>query len=186
MWWKIVVEVILFLGLVAVGGPFWVCAKSRGHFARFIRDRNSLMQLLDSIGRETLIQETTTIEPVFGSFADNMVCLGMVHFRTMDRTRNFMLIAVATLLALSYWLGLYFFIINVIVFALLGIGDISGYAKSYSATHAHELIGNIYKWYQMDPRACFDYCCRKSPMLTELYHLVALNLPPGRNPSPAD
>ncbi|MGD0349434.1 MAG: hypothetical protein ABSB84_03865 [Verrucomicrobiota bacterium] len=181
MWWKIIVEVVLVVGLLAAGGSFWVCAKSRRHFIRFIRDQNALKQLYDFIGRDKFIAEATTIEPVFGSFADNMVALGRVHFAALDQTRNLTFIATAILLAGSYLLGIYFLIANVILFALLGVGDISGWAKNSSATHAHELIGNIYKWYQTDPEACCDYCCRKSPMLTDLYHLVALNLPPGRS-----
>ena len=179
MWWKIIIEVVLVAGLLAAGGSFWVCAKARGHFVRFIRDQSTLKQFFDFVGRDKLIAEAATIEPVFGSFADNMVALGKVHFGAMDHTRNLTFIAVVVLLAVSYWLGFYFFIANGILFILLGFGDVSGYAKSNSATHAHELVGNIYKWYQIDPEACCDYCCRKSPMLTDLYHLVALNLPPG-------
>ncbi|MGA3163223.1 MAG: hypothetical protein ABSD77_03360 [Verrucomicrobiota bacterium] len=181
MWWKIIVEVVLVAGLLAAGGGFWVCAKSRGHFIRFIRDQNELKRLFDFIGRDKFIAEATTIQPVFGSFADNMVALGRVHFAALDQTRSLTFIATAILLAVSYLLGIYFLIANVILFALLAVGDISGWAKNNSATHAHELIGNIYKWYQTDPEACCDYCCRKSPMLTDLYHLIALNLPPGRS-----
>ena len=181
MWWKIIVEVALAVGLLAVGGSFWVCAKSRGHFAKFIQDQDALKQLFNLIGRDKLIAQAATIEPIFGSFGDNMVALGKIHFTAMDQTRNLTFIATAILLVGSYLLGNYFFIANIILFVLLGVGDISGYAKSNSATHAQELIGNIYKWYQTDPEACCDYCCRKSPMLTDLYHLVALNLPPGRS-----
>jgi hypothetical protein len=181
MWWKIIAEVVLVAGLLAAGGSFWVCAKSRGHFVRFIRDQSALKQFFDFTGRDKFITEAATIEPVFESFADNMVALDRIHFAALDRTRNLTFIATAILLAGSYLLGIYFLIVNVILFALLGVGDISGWAKNSSATHAHELIGNIYKWYQTDPETCCDYCCRKSPMLTNLYHLVALNLPPGRN-----
>src|SRR6266478_1230453 len=175
MWWKIIAEVVLAAGLLAAGGSFWVCAKSRGHFIRFIRDQNELKRLFDLIGRDKFITEAASIQPVFGSFADNLVALGRVHFGALDQTRNLMLIGTAILLGLSYLLGIYFLIANVILFILLGVGDISGWAKNNSAKHARELIGNVYKWRQTDPEACFDYCCRKSPMLTDLYHLVALN-----------
>ncbi len=146
MWWKIIVEVVLVAGLLATGGSFWVCAKARGHFVRFVRDQGALKQFFDFVGRDKFIAEAATIEPVLGSFADNMVALGKVHFGAMDQTRNLTFIAVTILLAVSYWLGIYFFVANVILFVLLGVGDVSGYAKSGSATHAHELIGNIYKW----------------------------------------
>jgi hypothetical protein len=181
MWWKIIVEFVLVVGLLAAGGSFWVCAKARGHFVRFIRDQNALKQFFDVIGHDKLIAEAAIIEPVFGSFADNMVALGKVHFGAMDQTRNLTFIAVSVLLVGSYLLGIYFLIANVILFVLLGVGDVSGWAKTNSATHAHELIGNIYKWYQTDPEACCDYCCRKSPMLADIYHLVALNLPLGHS-----
>ena len=177
MVWKIIFELCLGVGLLAAGGSFWACAKSRSHLSRFLRDPNELKRLFDFIGRDKLIEESAVIEPVFGSFADNMMNLGRAHLAALKRTRNRMLVATAVLLFLSYLLGVYFLIANAILFALLAAGDIPVSAKNNNATHVHELIGNVCKWYQTDSTGCFDYCTRQSPMLSEVYHLVALNLP---------
>lgn len=179
MLWKAIFEIAIVVGLLATGGSFWACAKSPGHLTRILRDPNELRRIFDFIGRDKLIEESSRIEPVFGSFANNMVALGAAHLRALSGTRNLMLIASAVLLFLSYLLGIYFLIANAILFVLLAAVDIPVSAKNNNATHVHELIGNIYKWYQLDSTGCFDYCTRQSPMLRELYQLVALN-PPTR------
>lgn len=173
MWWKIIVEIILVLGLLATGTPFWVCARSRGHFDKFMRNQNALKQLFERMNRGAIITSASVIEPVFGSFAGNIATIDKIHFSVMRKTRNLTFIAIIILLIISYWLGVGFFTSNLLLFLLLGVGDISGSSKENSSKHVVELVGNIYKWNTVNPKDCSEYCCNKYPILKNLYHLIS-------------
>jgi hypothetical protein len=113
LFWKIILEVGIAIALVIVGGGFWNCIKSKAHSVRLLRDSNELKRLFEFVGRDKLISDSLNIQPVFGSFAANMVALGSAHLSALNRTRNFMFVAIVALFFLSYLLGLYFFLGNV-------------------------------------------------------------------------
>jgi hypothetical protein len=172
MWWKLLIEVLTLIAILAAGGSFWACVKSRGHFRRFLADTSELRRLIDHIGPAKIIEESSEIKPVFGSYAANISTFDRIHFAALRQTAILLLIAVVLMLAISFLLGMYFFIANLAIFLLLSAGEIPASAKNSNATHVHTLISNIYKWNQTDSVACRDYCTQEKSSLNPLYDLL--------------
>jgi hypothetical protein len=82
-------------------------------------------------------------------------------------------IGIVLLLIISFFLGVWYFVVSLAVFVLLSISDIPPSAKNNNATHVHTLISNIYKWHQTDSEGCRSYCIRERPSLMHLYGLVS-------------
>jgi hypothetical protein len=170
---KIIGELLLLLGIVGLGGNLWACAKAPRYLQAFLRNPDELERVFDFIGREKIIIEAENIQPVTGSFRGNILMLGVVHLEAFRRTKNLMIVAVAILLIISYFLGLYFLIANVGLFLLLAFANFSDFMKNNNATHVHELVGNIYRWNILDEESCRSFCTDNDSVLSELYKLVS-------------
>jgi hypothetical protein len=173
MWWRVVVEILIIAAILATGGSFWACLKSAGHLSRLLGDISELQRLIDYIGPAKIAEESSGIEPVFGSYAKNIETFERAHLASLRQTANLVLIGVVVLLIISFTLGIYFFMASLAVFLLLSVGDIPASAKNNNATHVHTLISNIYRWNHTDSAACRSYCIRERPSLTHLYGLLA-------------
>jgi hypothetical protein len=173
MWWKVIVEVLIVVAIMMAGSSFWACVKSRGHLGRLLGDVTELQGLIDYIGPSKIAQESSGIEPVFGSYAANIATFERIHLAALRQTATQLLIGIVVLLVLSLFLGVYFFAVSVAIFLLVSIGDIPASARNSNATHVHTLISNIYKWNHTDSDACRSYCTRGRPSLMHLYGLVA-------------
>jgi hypothetical protein len=173
MWWRVIVEILIVAAILATGGSFWACLKSAGHLSRFLGDIRELQQLIDYIGPDKIAEESSGIEPVFGSYAKNIETFERAHLASLRQTATLVLIGVVVLLIISFLLGIYFFVVSLAVFLLLSIGDLPASAKNNNATHVHALISNIYRWNHTDPSACRSYCIRERPSLMHLYGLLA-------------
>jgi hypothetical protein len=179
MWWKFIVEAVIVVAILTTGGSFWACMKSGAHLKRFLSDTSELQALVDFIGPAKIAEESSTIEPVFGSYATNIATFEKVHLAALKQTARLVLIGMVALLVISFFLGVYFFVANLVLFLLLSVGDIPASAKNNNATHIHTIISNMYRWNQTDPAACRDYCTQENPSLTHLYGLL-IRLPPSK------
>ena len=173
MWWKIVLEVLIVAAILVTGGSFWACLKSSKHLRHFLGDISELRQLIDYLGPAKIAEEGAAIEPVFGSFAKNIEVFETAHLASLRQTATLVLIGVVLLLIISFFLGVWYFVVSLAIFLLLSIGDIPASAKNNNATHVHTLISNIYKWHHTDSEACRSYCIRERPSLMHLYGLVS-------------
>lgn len=173
MWWKIVLEVVIVAVILVTGGSFWACLKSSRHLSRFLSDISELRRLIDYLSPTKIAEESAAIEPVFGSFAKNIEAFETAHLASLRKAAMLVLIGVVLLLIISFLLGVWYFVVSLVVFLLLSIGDIPASAKANNATHVHTLISNIYKWHHSDAEACRSYCIGQRPSLMHLYGLVS-------------
>lgn len=172
MWWKVILEAAIVVAILTTGGSFWACVKSRAHIKRFLSDESELTRLIDFIGPAKITEESSTIQPVFGSYAANISTFDRIHFAALRQTAILVLMGIVALLIVSFLLGTYFFLANLVLFLLLSVGDIPASAKNNNATHVHTLISNICRWNHADSAACRDYCTRENPTLAHLYGLL--------------
>jgi hypothetical protein len=172
MWWKVILEALIVVAILTTGGSFWACVKSRGHMNRFLASPVELQRLIDFIGPSKIAEESSTIEPVFGSYAANIATFDAIHFAALRKTATLILIGILILLGISLFLGIYFFATNVLIFLLLSLGDIPASAKNNNATHVHTIISNICRWNRTDPAACREYCTLQNPALSHLHELL--------------
>jgi len=176
---KVIIEAVIVVAILTTGGSFWACVKSRAHLKRFLNDESELNRLIDFIGRAKIAEESSVIQPVFGSYAANISTFDKIHFAALRQTASLVLIGIGALLVTSFLLGIYFFLANLALFLMLSVGDIPASAKNNNATHVHTIISNIYGWNQADSAACLDYCTREKPNLMHLYALL-IRLPTSK------
>ena len=166
------VEVLIVVAILVTGGGFWACLKSSKHLSQILGDISELRRLIDYLGPTKIAEEGAAIEPVFGSFAKNIEVFETAHLASLRQTATLVVIGIVLLLIISFFLGVWYFVVSLAVFVLLSIGDIPPSAKNNNATHVHTLIFNIYKWHQTDSEGSVPDCIRERPSLMDLYGLV--------------
>jgi hypothetical protein len=171
MWWRILLEVVIAIVLLAIGSSFWSILKSRGHLQALLTDKNELKRLLSHWSAPEIVREGREIKPVFGSYLENIRFFERAHFAALNKTRNLILIVVAGLLVLSYLMGLPYLIASLAVFILPSFSQIGASAKNHNATHVHTVVLNVYKWNQTAPDECSHYC-EDHADLKQVYRLL--------------
>lgn len=172
MWWKVASEIVLVIAVLFLGN-FWACVKSRPHLRGVLNDTKELQKFIEFIGREKIVAASRSIKPLFGSYDANIAALEKVHFSSLIKARNVMSLGVFVVLALSYLLGIYYLITNMVIFMLLSAAPLGPSAENNNFAHLQGVILNVYAWNIANRADCSDYCTRKNPSLKHVYELVA-------------
>jgi hypothetical protein len=169
---KIILELALGIVLLVMGAGFWAIIKSPYHMKSLLLDRNELRTFIDYLGSSKLIQEALSVEPVFGSYLQNITLFEKTHIISLAKTRNLLIALLILIVIVSYFMGIRYAVINLLIFCLPAIFPIPASAKNNNVTHLHTVIINLYKWHITDSAACEKYCTQENPSLQILYHLV--------------
>jgi hypothetical protein len=170
--WRIAVEILLGALTFAVGISFWAVVKSPSHFARTMADREELGKIIAFFGPE-LHPQAAQIQPVFGSYVNNISVFRKAHFGALAKTRNMLVIVGAVLLAGSGFLNVTFLAINLGLFLLAAALPLPASAVNNNVGHVREVAVNLLKWHQEDAAACSEFCERSGPSLRILHDLLA-------------
>ena len=130
MWWKIVLEVLIAITLLTIGSAFWSILKSRGHLQTLLSDENELKRLLNHWTVSEIVREGGEIKPIFGSYVENIRFFERAHFAALKKTRNLTFTVAVVLIALSYLMGLPYFIASLAVFILPSFSRIGTATKN--------------------------------------------------------
>lgn len=169
---KIIFEVVLVIVLMLMGVGFWAIIKSSSHMKHLLTDANELKNFIDYIGSSKLIQEAQSVEPVFGSYLQNIALFEKSNIASLAKTRNLLIALFIPIVIVSYFMGPHYFVVNLLLFCLPAIFPIPASAKDNNVTHLHTVILNLYKWNVTDSAACFNYCTQENPSFQTLYKLV--------------
>jgi hypothetical protein len=171
---KIIVEIVVALVLIALGTSFWSCVKSPRFMARTLADYDGLKTIFSFLDAEKIREETQNMEPVFGSYSNNIAMWLKSSISALDKTRNILLFFIVVIVAATYFLGTTFIIINIAIFLLLALAPIATSAQNNILSDVHTVLKNVYKWNAEDPVACKNFCTTEQPrILGNIYRLAS-------------
>jgi len=144
---KWIIEIILFLTIMMVSGPFWSLLKAKSHFSGIMNDKDNLIKFLNFWGKPKFFEEASVLKPVFGSWQNNIDSLSNVHFGTLLKTRNMCLIGTVIILSLSwFFLPISFCIFNLAFVLLLALAPVNSSLQNQNYGHAQGVLMNLYRW----------------------------------------
>ena len=156
---KWVIEIIMFLAIMMVSGPFWSLFKAKRHFREIINNKNSLIKLLNFWDKPKFFEEASALKPVFGSWGNNIDSLSHVHFGTILKTQNMCLIGTVIILSLSlFLLPTSFFIFNLAFILLLALAPVNSSLQNQNYGHAQGILMNLYRWGKDSENFKTDQC----------------------------
>jgi hypothetical protein len=159
MWWKFLIDVGLAFLIVMAAEPFWSIIKSRAYIASVLQSEGELRRFIELIGRDALRSDAAKLEPVFGSWMENIAFNTRVHFKALAHTRNLVFLAVASVIVGSfYFLGPGFAFANLLLFLVLAFRKILTSAANQNLTLVHSVLTNLYRWYSEDPNGAARDC----------------------------
>lgn len=172
MTWRLAAEILLSALTFAVGINFWSVVKSPSHFARTISDREELRKIIAFFG-PNLRDQATQIQPVVGSYVNNISAWQTIHFKALATARNMLVIIAVVLLAGSGLLSTLFLAINLGLFLVAALFPLPASAVNNSVGHVREVAVNLLKWHEQDSAACAEFCGRSGSSLKTLHSLLA-------------
>lgn len=165
-------EVLIGFAILIVANFFWSAIGAVPFQRKLIQSSDEIKKLIAFIGENRLKSEGESVEPAFGSYANNIVMFLSVGIKTMDKIRNISAFATIVLLTVSFAINPWFALINFALFMLTRFMDVHSYTKNSMATDIHSVILNIYKWNKVDHSACMYFCTEEKPYLRVLYQAV--------------
>lgn len=169
----IVIEVVLAILLLTASASFWACIKSPKFLGHVLSEYGELKKFLNFLDKDTIHRESQDIQPVLGSYSNNIATWMKASFYALDKARNMTALVSAAIIIVSYFLGLEFLLINVALFFLVSLAPIPASAQKNMFSDLHIMIVTIYKWNSVDPEQCRQFCTTEQPrMLKNIYCLV--------------
>ncbi|HKV95094.1 MAG TPA: hypothetical protein VJW20_21290 [Candidatus Angelobacter sp.] len=173
MLWHMLLEVALVFALAYAGGPFWSCLKGPKHLQEMLGNRDELTRLIDLAGYSNLLADAQNIKPLLnGNYGDNIFLWDNAHLKSLSSTRNALFFVVMGILALSWWIGIWYFAVSLAIFLLFGCMELPGVAKNNNAKHLLSVIVNLIKWRQDDEGECATFCMIERPAYGNLYKVL--------------
>src|SRR3990172_3656554 len=170
---KIIIEVVLGIILISLSSSFWACIKSQKYLGKALSDYNELKKYFNFIGSEKIYQESQNVQPILGSYSNNMATWMKASFSALDKTRNMMLFFSIIVILASYFLGIEFLLINIVVFFLLSFSPLPASAKNNMISDVHTMFLNIYKWNSVEPVECKRFCTsEQSRIFKNVYNII--------------
>ena len=170
---RIAVEIVLAIITFFAGGLFWQLRKRARFLAEAIRSEPLLNQF---ISRETLDSASPMVTPFAEkkvTYALNVQLVVDADAASQRRTMfMFVLILAATFVG-SYFLGVTFLVINLVLFFLSAFSPISPSARSNALQHILALALILHRWRTENPRECDEWVARV-PSLAPIYNAVRL------------
>ena len=179
MLWRIPVEAIFALALFFFGRGFWAAAKSPGHLRKILGDPSALKRIIDEAGFDNLRAEAQIVKLLPGTqYSANMFALwDMAHFKSIAQVRNWGILFVLVVLAASFWLGIWYFAVSLIVFILRAFSKLPPQAINDNLQHLNSVIMHLNNWQQQDEAACAHFCERERPEYKNLHQVLAAYKP---------
>jgi hypothetical protein len=173
MIWRLLLETLFLMGILFAGGGFWQYLRAPKHLRILLADPEELRRLIGHFKYDKLVAESIKIQvPPFGTYGDTIVIWDAAHYKSLSSTRNLVLPLVLVLLGASCWLGAWYFIANVSVFLLLGVGGLPESAKNNNSNHLPVVIMNLIQWRSHDAQACAEFCRKTHPEFRNLYDVL--------------
>ena len=174
MMWHLAVEVPMVVGLAFVAGGFWACLKAPRHFRALLADQKEIRRIISVMGFDKLSAEAQGVNPISDkhSYGDSIVIWDKAHFVSLSQTRTTLLILVVVIFLTSWFLGVWYFVANFLIFASLGLSGLPASAKNNNARHLPLVIMNLIKWRQEDEQACTKFCEQQHAEYRGLYRVV--------------
>jgi len=165
--WKIIIEIIIGFLSILIGATFWSCIKTPSFFGRTLENVNELKKFISFIGKDNIIESAN--QPITLPEGLNYDTLISLKIRSstiaVNKLRNLIFLFFIFILILSYYLNIIFIIINLTCFFIMWFSKISTYAKNNVFDDIITLISYIYKWYQIEPGKCMNFCLIERPKL---------------------
>ena len=176
--WKIIVEVILAILSFGMGYAFWSCVKSPKFLGRTIANQEELEKYISFIGKDKIIEDVKKSEtPPRGLTHDALILITISsRIKATDSGRNVAGFIFLIVLIGSYFLSRTFVIINLICFFLMWLSKISASAQNNVFNDINSLIRNIYRWHQMEPENCQNFCLNERPRFATMYWTIISEL----------
>lgn len=166
--------------VVATG--FWSMVFSPKHLRSMLSSPQQLIQLVKHIGTLQLLEEASSVEPLRGSYENNL--LFFIAANSMADRSGMWLFGIPSLLLVSstYLLGVWYLAAATACFLLASAAAVHSTVKNRNATHVHEFMIIIRKWHETHPDECKDFCQRVTPQFIYVHQMMsALKLEPTTN-----
>jgi len=168
----IAIEIGLAIATFFAGNPFWELRKR----AKFLRQVIYNEPFLESfISRQMLANPSPLIAPFvekneIGWFL-NIKCVMDADRTSQRRPAIFFALVLLSIFAASYFLGIPYLAINLVIFALLAFGSISQSAQTNALQHVLAIAIILDKWRLENPLQCEEWL-EKAWSLRFLYKAV--------------
>jgi hypothetical protein len=170
---RIIIEVILGVILIGLAYSFWDCVKSPKFLDQLLANKNELKRIFDFIGIDDIYKESQNIQPVLGSFSNDMAIWMKASFKALDRVKYMTLLSSSVIILGSYFLSTSYILINIFLFLLLSLFPLTTSAKNNVVTDVHNLFLNVFKWNYSDPVECQTFCNEEQPRLFKnIYSII--------------
>jgi CheY-like chemotaxis protein len=167
-------ELVFVLLIFFAGVAFWSCLKATRHLHKILRDPVELKRLIDHVGYDKLLAGAQQVQPPpFGTFGDTIDSWEAAHYKSLSQTRNGLLFVVLAVLAASWWLGMWYLAVSLLVFFSLSFAGLPASAKNNNADHLSSVMLNLLKWHHEHASACEGFCQRQRPQYRNLYDCLA-------------
>ena len=173
---KIITEFVLGMILLALGAGFWACVKSPSFIADILSNRKAIERYINKIGIIKIIEDSKEIKPIVDSYSYNMIMLLKEGIGSLDQARNMNLIIGLIIIGGSYFLGLTFLLINIVIFLLTAGFPLPASAQNNAFSDVYSLILNVYKWNNDSPEECKNFCLNEQYRLLKNIYIVVLDL----------
>jgi hypothetical protein len=153
------IEFVLVLFIIALASQFWSTIKSRSYIRSVLENRAELEKFVAVVGWYELQRDATELRPVCGSWLQNIDVNSKAHFSALATTRTMLLLSTAAIMVGSfYFLGAAYGAIDLIVFFLMAIPQLSAPAKNYNLGLVRTILLNLYRWSRDDSDEARRYC----------------------------
>jgi hypothetical protein len=168
---RIAVEILLGLITFFAGGLYWQLRKR----AKFLAEAITCQPLLDQfISRETLEGASPMVTPFAEkkvTYALNVQLVVDADTASQRRTTFIFVLVLAATLIVSYFLGMVYLGINIVLFFISAFSPISPSARSNALQHILALALILHRWRAENPAECDEWVARV-PSLGPIYDAV--------------
>ena len=172
MWWEVIIELLLVVLSILLAINLWALIKSPSHLRHAISDKKIIIESLNIIGPDKFIEEAKNIKYAFGDSKMFIDLWDNSRINSLSITKNLLKIPYVIVLVISCYMGISYFIINIIVSLLIYFQPINSYAINKNMAHIHTVMLNIYKWNTEDKSGCENYCTFVHPEYLQIYKII--------------
>jgi hypothetical protein len=170
---RIAIEIVLGLITFFAGGLFWQLRKRARFLAEAVRSQPLLNEF---ISRQTLESASPMVTPFAEkklTYALNVQLVVDADAASQRRTMLMFVFVLAATFVGSYFLGLTYLAINIVLFFFSALSPISPSARSNALQHVLALALILHRWRTENPRECDEWVARV-PSLAPIYNAVRL------------
>lgn len=172
MWWKIILEIVIGFAVLGLGMFSWSIIKAPSFQLKLLSNIEEINSFMNYIGKENFINEGNKIEPISGSYENNVLLYLQSSIKGLENTRNIIFFIVFILFVISCFLGIPNLLINIGLFFLSAFLGIHSSIKNSIIIDIHSVMLNIFKWNKEDPKGCRKFCTNEKVYLKNLHKII--------------